>query len=152
MSVKQIATDVLYNAISLGVIQMTGVEEIIHSKAQSDATKAIAMGVNYSLAQDAVHYVLNKQSKVLDMNYKGFLDDVVYNSAWYVALVKSGVGEKVGQSVNGISPLDHELNARFISAGLVVGGGMLRDVIDNSPQLANTGLSYITHASQLIPY
>ena len=133
---------------------MSGVEHVIQNafaKSDNMTGKALAMGVNYSLANDAVHYLLNKQSKLLDMNYRGFFDDVVYNGALYHLATGSGVASNLYTTVSNVSPLPSEMNSRLLTSSIVVGGQLVRNVINESPTLSNTPLSYITNASQLIP-
>jgi hypothetical protein len=142
----ELGKNVLKKAVASSAVVATGLSDQIKlsNKPQNEALK---QGAVLAVAEKAVDYYDGKDLNLYDV-YQ-WTDDIFYNAVGYYALNKYGIPARVGALINDISPLD-SINDSILTGLMMTGLQLEKDMIQNSPVLANTPLIYLTNISRLI--
>lgn len=142
MSLYNFAMDVIQNSVAMMAVELTGLNQTLERVTEMPN---ISNGATFALSNDLVRYYKTGNSKLLTMNYLGLVDDVAYNALLYTGVTTTGLGDTINDTFSNVSPLPSNVNARLITSGLVVGGSVLRDVVDSNPTYSNSVIKYATH-------
>jgi hypothetical protein len=94
-------------------------------------------GVIYFVVSDGLDYMLGNGSKLLNQNFLGLLDDVVYfgSSSALVELTK--VDAEAFKIANKTLKLSRDMSDTLVQSAIVSGTRFLGDYIDSRPEVPN---------------
>lgn len=118
--------DIAANAISISLLSATGVTKTLTKGGGASAT--IGNGFVFALSNDVSNYFLYGRSNLLLMNYTEFIDEGLYNSVIYGAMVATDLDLKLNDTVQ-MLPFSPDTNMNITLGSIVVIANSMRDMV-----------------------
>jgi len=139
---------VVDNAAGVFVAEALGVQDRLSNPNDSATMRAVKMGVVWEIINEGILLVKHGSSHLLEGHYYVVVDDVFFNSATWMALERSGLGEKVTGMIDDKLPFGNDVNSAIATGVIKVAAKVWKDLID--AKWANTPLGYLTSITKII--
>ena len=84
------------------------------------------------------------------MDYRNFIDRVVFASGFVAGLNYTGATLKAIQLVDQVSPLGDIVNDAIVNGGLIMLNRTVAEAMDSSSTFSQTPLVYLNHLSHIV--
>ena len=136
------------NALSAGLVVGSGINNLIPTPNMT--MSALKIGTTQIVAEDLVDYFTGRGSLILSMDYRNFIDRVVFASGFVAGLNYTGATLKAIQLVDQVSPLGDMVNDAIVNGGLIMLNRTVAEAMDASSTFSQTPLVYLNHLSHIL--
>ncbi len=144
---SNLLTQLLENAVSAGVVVLSGVNSLIPTP--NPLMNYVKIGTTQVVAEDLVNYVKNGNSLILNFNYSAVFDRIVFASGFAYGLIKTGAPQQVLKMLER-SPFPVMANHALVDGAMIMLNRTTADLMDSSNFFTTVPLVYLNHLSFLI--
>ena len=142
-----VLTRIAENALSAGLVVGSGVLDV---KTTNKTMEALKIGVSQIVAEDLVDYATGRGSLILNMDYRNFLDRVIFASGFVYGLNYLGATPKAIQLLDQVSPFGEMVDDAIVNGGLITLNRTVADIMDATAPFNQTPLVYLNHLSHVL--
>ena len=132
------------NALSAALVVGSGV---LNVQTTNKTMEALKVGVSQIVAEDIVRWVNSEGSLILNMDYRNFIDRVIFASGFVYALNYAGATPKAIQLLDQVSPFGTMVDDVLVNGGLITLNRTVADVMDATAPFNQVPLVYLNHPS-----
>ncbi len=140
-------TRVLENALSAGLIVMTGLNQVIPGEGNM---VWVRLGAQQVVAEDLVNYMTGQGSVILSMDYYELFDRIFFASGFVYGLSRLGATSNAIRALEQVSPFPQNINGALVDGSMILMNRTVSDLMETSSTILSTPLRYLVHPSYLV--
>ncbi len=140
-------TRVLENALSAGLIVMTGLNQVIPGEGNM---VWVRLGAQQVVAEDLVNYMTGHGSVILSLDYYELFDRIFFASGFVYGLSRVGATSNAIRALEQVSPFPGNINDALVDGSMILLNRTVSDLMETSSTVLSTPLRYLVHPSYLV--